>query len=234
VRLRAKWPGMLVGLTGVTLLAAACSTGTGIRAGASTTTSVPATSTHPLSSHPKPGSTHKSTSTSTSTSTPTSTSTATAPTLPLRPGTCPQRWGYDTRLTSLNKNAPRPGLSESLVPDAPGPVYLTVCRYAGFNQKVSAGTLDRYLVVAGSDLATFVKYIDGPGFESVNPNTPYMCPMSTGQVDLLRFVYQSGSPVDVQVDVDGCPFVSNGHRTVWGGLIANRVTAWVGKDSFPT
>jgi hypothetical protein len=113
-------------------------------------------------------------------------------------------------------------------------VYLTVCRYAGFNQKVSAGTLERRLVVAGSDLATFVKYIDEPGFETVNPNTPYMCPMSTGQVDLLRFVYQSGSPVDVQVDVDGCPFVSNGHRTVWGGLIANRVAAWVGKDSLPT
>ncbi len=113
-------------------------------------------------------------------------------------------------------------------------MYLTVCRYAGFNQKVSAGTLERHLVVAGSALATFVEYVDEPTFQVVNPNTPYFCPMSTGQVDLLRFVYQSGSPLDVQVDVDGCPFVSNGYRTVWGGLIANRVAAWVGKDSLPT
>jgi hypothetical protein len=236
VRLRAKRPSKLVGLTGVILLAAACSTGAGVAAGAGSTTSIPATSTHPLSSQPKPGSTHKSTSTSTSTSTPP----ATTPTSSLRPGTCPQRWGYDTRLTSLNRSAPRPGLSKTLVPDGSGsgsgsgPEYLTICRYAGLNQKVNVGALERHLVVAGSDLTTFVEYIDGPGFETVNPDTPYMCPMSTGQVDVLEFVYRSGSPVDVQVDVDGCPFVSNGYRTVWGGLIANRVTAWVGKDSLPT
>jgi len=99
---------------------------------------------------------------------------------------------------------------------------------------VKAGTFERYRVVGGSDLAAFVKYIDGPTFVTVNPNAPYFCPMSTGQVDLLRFVYPSGSPVDVQVDVGGCPFVSNGYRTVWGGLIANRVVAWVGRDSLPS
>lgn len=219
MRSRPSWPGMrmLVGLAGVMLLAAACASGTGAGAGASTTTSHPATSTHPLSSHPHP-----------------STPTTQARTSSLRAGTCPQRWAYDTRLTSLNRKAPRPGLSEKLVPDDPGPLYLTVCRFAGLNQKVKPGTLERYRVVGGSALQAFVKYIDESIFVPVNPNTPYMCPMSTGQVDLLQFVYRSGSPVDVQVDVDGCPFVSNGYRTVWGGSIASRITAWVGRDSLPS
>jgi hypothetical protein len=110
---------------------------------------------------------------------------------------------------------------------------MTICRYAGLNQKVKAGTLERSRVVTGTELATFVKYIDEPIYEVVKPGTPYFCPASFGQTDVLQFVYPSGSTEVVQVDLDGCPFVSNGYRTVWGGSIGARLTAWVGRDTEP-
>ena len=126
---------------------------------------------------------------------------------------------------------PRPGLSKTLVPE--GPTFLTICRYAGLDQKVKAGTLERSRVVTGAELAAFVKYVDEPTWQTVNPHTTYMCPMSIGLVDLLEFVYPSGSPVVVSVDLDGCPFVSNGYRTVWGGSLGARISSFVGSDTLP-
>jgi hypothetical protein len=122
-------------------------------------------------------------------------------------------------------------LSNTLVPS--GPSYLTICRYAGFNQKVKAGTLERSRVVTGSALAAFVKYLDKPTWQRIEPGKTFFCPMSIGLIDLLQFVYPSGSQVVLSVDVDGCEFVSNGSLTVWGGSIVPRVTAWVGRDSLP-
>ncbi len=218
MRLRARWLSTLVGLIGLILLAAACSAGTAAigAPGASTTTSHPATSTHPLSVHSKSG----------------TTPTTGATTAAVRPETCPERWGLDTPSTSLKAKAPRPGLSETLAPA--GPVYLTVCRYAGLDAKVKPGSLERSRVVTGSALAAFVRLIDEPTWQKVNPGAPYGCPMATGQGDVLRFVYQSGSPVDVQVAVDGCTTASNGYRTVWvGSIVISQVAAWVGSDTLP-
>ncbi len=144
------------------------------------------------------------------------------------PVTCAGHWGFDTPITSLNRRAPRPGIS-TLVPS--GPSYLTICRYAGLDQKVKAGTLERSRVVTGAALVAFVNYLDRPTWQRVEPAKAYFCPMSIGLVDLLQFVYQSGSPVVLSVDVDGCEFVSNGSLTVWGGSIVPRLNAWVGRDS---
>jgi hypothetical protein len=221
VRPTARRSSSIAGIAFVVALAGACG-GVG-GAGSSTTTSHPATPAHPLSSHPgAPGKTtpHR----------------ATAPTTPdrvpsVRPEACPGRWEVSTSLSSLNRDTALPGLSQTLVPA--GPKYVTICRYAGLNQKVKAGILERSLVVTGTTLATFVRYVDAPTWMKVNPNTGYFCPMSTGLVDLLQFVYPSGSSEVVQVDIDGCPFVSNGYRTVWGSSIGARLNTLVGSDREP-
>lgn len=203
-----------VGIAVLALITAACGSVAG--ANRSTTTSHPATPAHPLATSPT--SPHPTTGT-------------TKPPESVRPDVCPERWAFDSPSKSLNDKRPRPGLSKTLVPG--GPTSLTVCRYSGLNQKVKPGTLERSRVVTGAALEAFVKYVDEPTWQTVNPHTTYMCPMSTGLVDLLQFVYPSGSPVLVSLEVDGCSFASNGYRTVWGGSIGARITAWVGRDSLP-
>jgi hypothetical protein len=128
----------------------------------------------------------------------------------------------------LNPPPTRPGLASTLVP--PGPTLLTVCRYAGLNQAVTAGTMVQSHVVTGSQLPAFVTYIDQPTWPVIPTGAVYHCPASQGRVDLLQFVYPSGPGVDVSVDIDGCSFVSNGPRTVSGATIGTRLTAWVGID----
>jgi hypothetical protein len=203
VRLTARSFRLVAVIASLVVLAGACGETGG--AGASTTTSHPATPAHPLSSHPVSRS--------------------------VRPAACPRSWEPGTSQSDLNRGTHLPGLSQTLVPE--GPTYLTICRYAGLNQKAKVGTLERSRVVTGAELATFVNYIDEPIFQVVKPGEPYFCPVSTGRTDLLQFVYPSGSLLQVQVDVDGCTFVSNGYRTLWGSLIVARVTAWIGSDKGP-
>jgi hypothetical protein len=142
----------------------------------------------------------------------------------VRPAKCAKTWTYGSAVGSPDHQSERPGVSKELVP--PSPAYLTTCRYAGLNQKVKDGALEKSRVTSGSDLNSFVRYLDQSSWQVVNP-----CPMSTGQVDLLQFAYPTGPDVIVSVDADGCEFVSNGSFTVWGGSIVQRLKAWVGSDS---
>ena len=118
-------------------------------------------------------------------------------------------------------------LSGPLVP--PGPAYLTVCRYAGFNQKVSIGTLERTKVLSGPTLSSFVDLLDGTRWTS--PLGAYSCPIDFGELDLLHFVYGSGPQFTLSVDPRGCELVSNGSSVVIGARIASVVAAWVGTDT---
>ena len=231
----------MLGIAALVVLTAACGDVTVPRA--DTSTSRPATPTHPLSASTSPGADKKPAGTPPAGTPPTgtppggtqptvtepTTPTPTVRTVPARPATCPELWRFDTPDTSLNRQSPRPGLSETLVPA--DPTILTICRFAGLDQKVKAGTLERSRVVTGAALAAFVEYSDRSTWPTVNPDGLYYCPMSIGLVDLLQFVYPSGSPVVVSVDVDGCRFVSNGYRTVWGESIGSHVTALVGTDT---
>jgi hypothetical protein len=136
-------------------------------------------------------------------------------------------------LSRLNPD-PRNGLADALVPTSPSaPLSVTICRYAGLNQQVPAGDLERSRVLGGSQLAGLVAYVDDPGWETVSINEAFSCPMSIGSVDVMRFVYSSGPGVTLSVDINGCPFVSNGQKTVWGGAIGQRLAEYVGTDSFP-
>ncbi|MGA2036038.1 MAG: hypothetical protein ABSH04_00395 [Acidimicrobiales bacterium] len=157
-------------------------------------------------------------------------STTASTTVAVHPATCTRQWQAISPNTSLNPPPARPDLASSVVP--PGPTFLTVCRYAGLNQEVEAGTLEQSHVVTGAELAAFVTYVDEPTWQVVLPGTAqeYSCPASEGLVDLLRFVYASGPGVTVSVDLDGCTFVSNGSRTVQSGSIGMRLTPWVGID----
>ena len=153
--------------------------------------------------------------------------TTSSTTVPVGAAACPRQWVHSSN-SSLNPPPARPGLANTLVP--PGPTFLTVCRYAGLNQAVTAGTLVQSHVLTGSQLPAFVTYIDQPTWQVIPKGAVYSCPASQGRVDLLQFVYPSGPGVKVSVDIDGCRFVSNGSRTVSGGAIGTRLTAWVGID----
>ena len=159
----------------------------------------------------------------------TSTSTTTS-----RPGlagdpvpACPRRWGSPAN-APLNPAPARAGLADILVP--PGPTVLSVCRYAGLNQSVAAGTLERSAVVTGPPLDSLVAYVDGPTWPVVPAGTAYGCPLSEGRTDLLVFAYPTGPDVSVSVDIGGCSFASNGERTVRGSPIGDRLAPLVGTD----
>jgi hypothetical protein len=109
---------------------------------------------------------------------------------------------------------------------------VTICRYAGLNQQVPVGHLERFRVLVGSQLAGLVAYVDHPGWQTVPLNGVFSCPMSTGAVDIMRFGYSSGPDVTLSADVNGCPFVSNAQKTVWGGAIGQRLAEYVGSDTF--
>jgi hypothetical protein len=145
----------------------------------------------------------------------------------LRPATCVASLSLWARGTAPGAVA-RSELSSVLVPK--GPVYMTVCRYAGLNQTISAGVLERSRVVTGTALARFVDFAD-QHWEVIAPNSVYFCPLSRGSVDTLGFVYPSGPQVALSVDISGCEFASNGTETVAGSAIAQQLTQWVGVDS---
>lgn len=141
---------------------------------------------------------------------------------------CPQRWDPSAP-TPIDPSPARHGLADILVP--PGPSSLSVCRYAGLNQPVEAGTVEKSHVVIGPALAQFVAYLDMPTWPVIPSGAIYNCPLSQGRVDLLQFDYPSGPGVTVTVDTDGCRFASNGVRTVAGDEIGARLARWVGIDS---
>jgi hypothetical protein len=107
---------------------------------------------------------------------------------------------------------------------------MTVCRYAGLNQKATPGVLERSHVVAGRALARFVDFADRH-WQVIPPNSVYFCPASQGSVDILRFVYSTGPQVAVSIDITGCEFASNGSETVWGSAVGRQLTQWVGVDT---
>jgi hypothetical protein len=145
----------------------------------------------------------------------------------LRPATCDASLSLDAPGTALGSVA-RTRLSSVLVPK--GPAYMTVCRYAGLNQRIRAGILERSRVVTGRALARFVDFVD-QRWEVIARNSIYSCPDDQGSVDILRFVYPTGPQVALSVDISGCTFASNGIETVWGSAIGQRLTQWVGVDS---
>jgi hypothetical protein len=107
---------------------------------------------------------------------------------------------------------------------------MTVCRYAGLNQKAKAGSLEASRVVTGAELAGFVGFSDRQEIVSGGMTS---CPMAEGSVDLLEIAYATGPQVNVSVSIDGCSSASNGLRTVDGWGIGGRLAAWVGADSPP-
>ena len=146
---------------------------------------------------------------------------------------CLPTWVSGTSQTPLNPN-PRPGLAEVLVPASPvSPVYVTICRYAGLNQNVKEGDLERSQVLMGAQLSGLVTYLDNPSWQKVPANGVFACPMSIGSIDILQFAYSGGPNVTVSVDIDGCPFVSNGQRVVSSAGIGQRLADYVGSDSYP-
>jgi hypothetical protein len=112
-----------------------------------------------------------------------------------------------------------------------GPIYVTICRYAGLNQEVRPGQLERSDVLDGSQLDGFVRYLDTTKWETVPRNGAFNCPASEGSTDILIFRYPDLSQATVSVDIGGCPFASNGQMTVWGYAIGQRLAQWVGSDS---
>jgi hypothetical protein len=110
---------------------------------------------------------------------------------------------------------------------------MTVCRYAGLNQKARPGTLEASRVVKGSTLSAFVRYLDQKSWQVIQKGVAINCPMSQGSTDLLDFVYPAGPDVIVSLAILGCPFASNGYLTVWGGPIGARAGVWVGNDASP-
>jgi hypothetical protein len=143
----------------------------------------------------------------------------------VKPATCPAHWRpLSTGVVPVSSAQAR----SVLVP--PGPRWVTVCRYAGLNQRVPSGTLERSRVVTGTDLAQLVAVADKA--ETV-PQGSYNCPFSQGLVDVLYFVYPTGRTVTVTVDVDGCVWAGNGQHTVWAGGITPLLKQWVGQDSLP-
>ena len=174
-------------------------------------------STQPNGSAPGPGTALRTTATS-----------ATTPPAPVvHPASCQPQWAGSA--APLNPRA-RPGLSTELVPTAPE--VMTICRYAGLNQKVAFGALEASRTIGGKALTEFVGYLDSPGWHVVRKGAIF-CPFSQGSTDLLEFVYPSGPPVTVSVAISGCSFVSNGVRTVTGAAIGARLARWVGADSVP-
>ena len=153
--------------------------------------------------------------------TPSKTKTAVA----VRPAWCPASWKSSS--ASLNSHE-HPGSSTELIP--PGAGDMTICRYAGLNQKVKFGTLEASHVVSGAELSDFVGLSDR---QAVENGASFGCPMSQGSVDLLELIYATGPQVDVSVSIAGCSFASNGSRTVNGSEIAARLAAWVGSDPLP-
>lgn len=107
---------------------------------------------------------------------------------------------------------------------------MTICRYAGGNQAVKVGTLERTHVVSGQQLTEFVSYVDKPTWQVITEPAVYNCPLDQGSLDVVRFVYPSGPVVTVTVNLGGCSFVTNGSRTIAGYQIGVRLGAWVGKD----
>lgn len=154
----------------------------------------------------------------------------TTPVTLLRPVQCQAKLGSQGSGSSLNPD-PRARLSSELVP--PEPVVMTVCRYAGLNQKARPGTLEASQVVKGSALSAFVGYIDQKILRVIRKGVAINCPMSQGSTDLLDFVYSAGPDVMVSLAILGCPLASNGYLTVWGGPIGAHVGAWVGTDAAP-
>ena len=146
----------------------------------------------------------------------------------VHPAKCQSKW---VSSGSAPDPHPRSGSSTEIVPPTPG--VMTVCRYAGFNQKVKFGTLEASRVVRGAALSAFVAYVDETNWQTVKPGVAINCPMSQGSQDLLEFEYPSGPSLIVSVAIGGCPLVSNGLRTVWGGAIGARIAAWVGSDALP-
>ena len=59
---------------------------------------------------------------------------------------------------------------------------MTICRYAGLDQKVKFGTLEASHVVSGAELSDFVGLSDR---QAVENGASFGCPMSQGSVDLL-------------------------------------------------
>jgi hypothetical protein len=107
---------------------------------------------------------------------------------------------------------------------------MTICRYAGLNQKAKFGSLEASHVVSGSELSALVSLSDR---QIVERGGSFGCPMSQGSVDLLELVYATGPQVDVTVSLAGCSFASNGSRTVNGSEIGARLATWVGSDPVP-
>jgi hypothetical protein len=135
-------------------------------------------------------------------------------------------------LPDLNPD-PRDGLAGALVPISPtAPISVTICRYAGLDQQVKSGDIERSRVLVGQQLANLVGDVDNPGWQTVSFVGPISCPISTGAVDSMRFVYSSGPDVTVSIAVNGCEFLSNGRRTVWGGPVAQTLAEYVGSDTF--
>lgn len=143
---------------------------------------------------------------------------------------CMAKWAVSGD-QAINPAPARAGLADILVP--PTPLVMTICRYAGFNQPVSAGKLERSRVVTGKQLATFVTSLDSPARQVVTQPAIYNCPADQGSIDLLRFAYSSGPGVDLKVGLLGCWFVTNGLRTIGGYSIGLRVESWVGADKAP-
>jgi hypothetical protein len=205
-------PGLRAGrvalcLLAFSLLAAACSATSGSATPGSTTTTGHATRVAPLSEKKGPD----------------------PRTVAVAAATCPAHRSFFGSAGSLNAEPFRGGLKDVLVPS--GPVAMTICRYAGLNMRIPVGTLEKTLVIRShQELSDFVSLVDQKTWQAIKPGLAVNCPMSTGRVDILRFVYASGPGVTISVNVDGCELVSNGFRTVWAGPIAQRVTAWVGVD----
>jgi hypothetical protein len=107
---------------------------------------------------------------------------------------------------------------------------MTVCRYAGLNQKAKFGSLEASRVVSGAELSDFVGFSDRQAKVSGGETS---CPMSQGSLDLLELVYPTGPKVSVSVSILGCSAASNGLRTVDGWAISARLATWVGSDPIP-
>jgi hypothetical protein len=126
----------------------------------------------------------------------------------------------------VNPPPQRTGLTKALVPKDPGPAFLTACRYAGLNETVKPGTLEKTVTKSGAELTQFVGFVDSPRWQVVMPGSSFNCPMSQGRHDLLLFVYRSGPAVRVSVSTDGCELISNGSLTRWGSQVVSTLDAW--------
>jgi hypothetical protein len=124
-----------------------------------------------------------------------------------------------------------PGLANTVVPGSP--VGLLACRFHGRGQPQPDGSFAAAATFRPSNFVTALNRPQPP----VKPAPGIMCPVPTGGVIVLRFVYADGHILNVNVYPNpfGCSSVDNGkHSAELPQSVLSTLEATLGHDELPT